>query len=162
MYKKFNSLSDREQKLVSLALLAIVFLLIYLVCTKIPNLFGASIVYQVEKQQHQFTQLIPKITQLNQLKKQVNIYTSIPANNLYKYISEHQPKLDVLNEEKPEITDEKDHKVLIKYQSVGFDSLVKWLQDLNIQYGINVNAVDVTPLDKTGYVSAVTVLSLPA
>ena len=162
MYNKYKNLSDREKKLIMLAAALILVFLLIAVKSTIPNIFSRSLSSKVESDAKKFKLLIPKITKLNELKAQAPSHRSLPSDSLFKYISDHQPKLEVINEDRMVITDlHNGQKVRIAYQAVGFDNLIKWLNDLHVQYGIVVEEMDIVSDQKIGYVRLSGIISMP-
>ncbi len=162
MYSKYNNLSDREKKLIHVAAILIIIFSLYIIKIYVPNLFSPSLGSQVEADAKKFDQLIPKIVKLNQLKKQAPKYTNIPGDDLFKYINQHPPKVEVLNEDAIVLQDlGAGKKVSVKYQTVGFDAFLQWLHDLHNQYGVVVEEINLIPDQKIGYVAVTATLSLP-
>lgn len=155
MYKKLSDLNDREKKLIALAASMFILMCIYLVFTKIPNLFGPSIRSIINKNTTELNLLLPKIAKIKQLKKNNYNYQKIPDNNLYNLINTNKPDLVVLENDQPEIIKQNtDQQVLLKYKAVSFDSFIQWLQEFHNKYGVIIDQAEIKPIEnKSGYIS---------
>lgn len=161
MLKKFKQLSQREQYLITGASGLILMCLLYFQIEKVPNIFSPSIRPKVMEDTRGIEKLLPDIEKLKQLKKQVSNYQKIPTGSLFDFIDKNPPKLELLPNEKPVYINQAEGKeILVKSSGVGFDSLVKWLAELNQKYGVIVSKALFYPVDeKQGFVSAEVLLS---
>ncbi len=161
MLKKFKQLSQREQYLITSAFGLILMCLLYFQIDKIPSIFSPSISPKVMENAQGIEKLLPDIEKLKQLKKQVLNYQKIPADSLFDFIDKSPPKLELVPNEKPVYINQAEGKqILVKFSGVGFDSLVKWLAELNQKYGVIVSKALFYPVDeKQGFVSAEVLLS---
>ncbi|MBP9722459.1 MAG: type II secretion system protein M [Gammaproteobacteria bacterium] len=157
MLKKIQELSSREKILILSAVGLIFFMFIYYGVGKMPNLFQPSVRPIVERNTETFQLLIPKINKLKQMQAQVHSHQKIPNGNLFNFIEQHKPKLDLTDKAGQEkllfFNQDNGKQVLVIYNGVGFDSLIKWLEDLHMSYGVKVIKAQFSsiPGKKTGY-----------
>lgn len=156
--EKFFTRTAREQKLILLilGLVAITFFISFM--QSLPMLFKPSIRTEIENKKSSFEELLPVIAESKSLKIQAKAYKRGNEMDLYKFISDDKPSLNVLNNDEM-VINRIDEKVEIKYQSVSFDDLIKWLEKLQKQNGVNVFNATITSIEtEVGFVKADIVL----
>lgn len=152
--EKYNSRTEREKKLLLLIAVVILFALTLSFLKSLPELFRPSLRSQVEVQQAKFELLLPKISEMQQLKQVVQSYHSANQADISQFIEKNKPNLNSLENDAIVIT-KKGKGAEIEYQAVSFDDLIIWLQRLQKQNGIAVVSANITPLpEDQGFVAA--------
>jgi type II secretory pathway component PulM len=147
-----NNLSEREKKLIGVALAMIVGIVLWGILQNISLLFKPSLRSQVEAKRTVFEQMIPKLVKLKKLQQARHEYTNFSETSLFKFITDNKPKLNTDENDEMFVT-EVANAVRIQFKVVSFDDLILWLEQLHKKYGISVGSAEIVAIpNKAGYV----------